>query len=175
MARIPNRSIERKDGPPSADDVRNSLTQLAREKPPSKKRRSYEILATGQLVVNDERQFTNGQIIPNYLVDLYLPIIGYAGLGILTALYRLGTYANRVPNLTEFAAAGGMGYRSFVGHLETLEDCGLIRVERPSNRDRAAHKGTRISLTDALQSVAPELANHVQERTLVQWQFDAAS
>jgi hypothetical protein len=135
------------------------------------KKRSYEIQPSGAIIVHDERQFTNGAIVPNYLIDLYLPIIGYDGLGILASLYRLGPYVQAVPNLTHHARAGGMGYRAFIGHIKTLEACGLLRIEWPSAHDRAEHKKTAIYLRDAPKSVPMEFVAMVEERTLARWLF----
>jgi hypothetical protein len=75
---------------------------------------AYRLTEYGQVVVVDRRHLTNGAIVPNYVVDLYLPIIGYVGLGVLTMLYRFvnrGKHQLRL-DLHKHAKVGRVGFRT---------------------------------------------------------------
>lgn len=138
-----------------------------------KKSKSYTTDDTGGILVTDKRQLTHGTIVPNYVVDLYLPIIGYDGLGILTALYRLVNHADpdnpvRV-NVRAFARAGRVGSDSYSDSLELMAECGLIALLKPEGKRRGMHLRTEIFLVDPPTRVPERYAAQVLDRCLTPW------
>jgi hypothetical protein len=134
-----------------------------------KKQRPYRVSEPDGIVIIDRRQTTNGAIIPNYVVDLYLPIIDYVGLGILTSLYRLAREETIILNLVKHAAAGRVGYRTLQRTFDVLEECRVLAVSKPVGRDKAVHKRTVIELLDPPLTVPPKYASMVESRTLTRW------
>ncbi len=99
---------------------------------------AYRLTEHGQVVVVDRRHLTNGAIVPNYVVDLYLPIVGYIGLGVLTMLYRFvnrGKHQLRL-DLHKHAKVGRVGFRTLERGLDLLQECRIIDVTKPQGLDR---------------------------------------
>ncbi len=132
------------------------------------KRKTY-VLTNGEVQVTDLRQLTNGAIVPNYVVDLYSPIIGAVGLGILTTLYRLANNSQIIINLTKLARASRIGTRKLNEILDLLEECKVIAVKKAKGQNRLKHFRTEITLLDPPLKVPPNYAEVVAERMLVQW------
>lgn len=135
------------------------------------KQTSYEATPDGGVVVRDLRQLTKGTIVPNYVVDLYLPIIGYDGLGILTMLYRLAgnDFVDVKVYIRKYARAGKMGFDSFSDRLDLLAECGIVRVIKPEGMARLKHHRTQIELLDPPINVPEQYGGVVKERAITQW------
>lgn len=132
------------------------------------KRKTYA-LTNGNIRVTDLRQLTNGSIVPNYVVDLYLPIIGANGLGVLTTLYRLANNSEIIVNLTKLSRACRMGKRKLNSILDLLEKCDIVEVNKPTGQKRLKHFRTEITLLDPPVSVPASYADVVADRMLVKW------
>lgn len=132
------------------------------------KRKTYA-LTNGEVRVTDLRQLTNGAIVPNYVVDLYLPIIGATGLGILTTLYRLANNSEIIVNLTQLSRACRIGKRKLNEILDLLEKCDIVEVNKPTGQNRLKHFRTEITLLDPPVSVPSSYADVVADRMLVKW------
>jgi hypothetical protein len=120
------------------------------------KKKSYQATADALLIV-DRRQFTNGTVVPNFIADLWLPVIEYCGLGVLTILYRLGSFeatagAPRI-NLKQLAKSGCMGYTRFRDILKQLEKLKFLKLHLPQGRARGQHERTVIELFDPPRDV----------------------
>lgn len=136
---------------------------------PTHKQPSYQVGPTGIEIV-DRRQLSHGAIVPNYVVDLYLPIIGYDGLGILTLLYRRANSNDRVmTNLDKFARAGRLGFRRFSKLLDLLEELAIIAVQKPTGAARRLNHHTMITLLDPPTTVPEALTELVLDRTPTPW------
>ena len=134
------------------------------------KQTTYATTAQG-IVIEDRRQTTNGAIIPNYLVDLYLPIIGYVGIGVLTTLYRLANSRQALIHLSEFAKAGRLGFRTLKKILDKLVECRLIKYQKPEGGARWKHLRTVVQILDAPKKVPAPRAQNVARLTVVPWLF----
>src|SRR5690349_21471502 len=135
----------------------------------TKKPQSYAATPKG-IVIVDHRQLTNGAIVPNFAVDLYLPIIGYDGLGIWTTLLRQSSLRRNDEGdgdgLKRLARAGRMGYTPFCNTLTLLEELGIIKVYLPTGRSRMDHERARIELYDPPTSVPAQYTEIVNRLSL---------
>ena len=135
---------------------------------------AYRLTEHGQVVVVDRPHLTNGAIVPNYVVDLYLPIVGYVGLGVLTMLYRFvncGKHQLRL-DLHKQAKVGRVGFRTLERSLDLLQECRIIDVTKPQGLDRRFHRRTVIELLDPPTEVPQQWAREVIERTPAGWLFE---
>jgi hypothetical protein len=134
-----------------------------------KKPHSYIATSKG-IVIDDLRQTTNGAIVPNCAVDLYLPIIGYDGLGIWTMLLRQASLRRNDDGigdgLKKLARSGRMGYTVFCRLISLLEELGIIKVIRPDGRGRMEHEPGRIEVHDPPLTIPSQYTAIVQERGL---------
>lgn len=133
--------------------------------------KSYKADGDGILIV-DKRQLTKGTIVPNYVIDLYLPIIKYTGLGLLTTIYRLTTDDKSWNKLRDYMKAGGIGYAKLDELLDLFVKLELLQVERPQGNDRIKHLRTTITLTDAPSRVPEEYRQLVMDATIAKWLLD---
>ena len=157
---------------PSSRSPRRVGTR-AEPQPAARPRTSYRIGPAG-IEISDRRQLTHGAIVPNFVVDLYLPIIGYDGLGVLTLLYRLANTDDRVlTNLDAFARAGRVGFRRFSHLLQLLNELAIVAVQKPSGAARLKHHRTVIALLDPPTAVPAAMTSLVLNRTLTPWLVSA--
>lgn len=153
--------------PPSRSS--RSAVKAAEPQPAARPRTSY-LLSPAGIEISDRRQLTHGAIVPNFVVDLYLPIIAYDGLGVLTVLYRLANTDDRVlTNLDAFARAGRLGFRRFTQLLALLDELAIINVQKPSGAARLKHHRTVIVLLDPPTAVPETMTGLVLDRTLTPW------
>jgi len=126
-----------------------------------------------ELVIVDKRRATAGPIIANFIWDLYLPILGYRGIGVLGLLYKLTFKRDKIPlNLHQFAAAGLIGFKQFKTALGLLEKLKFIKIHKPVGLDRGQHKTTIIELFDAPMMVPGEYLDIVKRLSLADDRMD---
>ena len=119
---------------------------------------------------------TNGPITPNYVIDLYLPIIGFEGLGLLTTLYRVAINdVKAIAVLNELARAGRVGFRLLDKLLSLLDELEIVKVMKPQGENRGRHLKTIIELLDAPAKVPAKFVETVLDRTLTRWMIAEAN
>lgn len=139
------------------------------KKEKSKKPRSYVKTKQG-IVVQDDRQLTKGSITPNVVIDLFLPILGFEGLGVLVVLIRMADLLG-VPDfkLENLAKCGGIGFKTLKTYLDGLETYKFIQVIKPEGADRAKHELTKIRVFDPPKTIPAELIDLVKSFMVVPW------
>lgn len=136
--------------------------------------KAYRRTEQGRVLVVDRRHLTNGAIVPNYVVDLYLPILGYEGLGVLTMLLRFvdrGKHEMKL-DMHKHARVGRVGFRTLEKHLDRLAACQIITVTKPTGLARRFHHRTVVELLDPPTDVPDEWAEEVIQRTPTGWLFE---
>jgi hypothetical protein len=131
---------------------------------------SYSLTDDGVEIL-DKRQLTNGAIIPNFAVDLLLPIIGFKGLGVLAVLYRRAHSERRdvSANLHDLAESGRVGFKVLSKMLSLLQNLELISIYKPEGANRAFHKKTVIELLDPPKEFKAEYNKIIKEKSPTKW------
>ncbi len=127
---------------------------------------TYQHTEQGVVVV-DTRQYTNGPIVPNYVIDLYLPIIGCRGLGVYTALVRRMGSRTQTFNLEQLATTCRLGRHALNATLALLEELKFIRCIKPTGKDKIRHFCTVIEICSPPTGPVPITT----QQSLVPWLF----
>ncbi len=98
--------------------------------------------------------------IPNYVYDMWLPLLGSDAIGIYSVYCRLereGTVKQlTTTRLTKICRIG----KAKLGNInDDLVRCGFIRVVKPTGKKRLMHWTTEITILDPPQFVTQELIN----------------
>src|SRR3990172_5081414 len=93
---------------------------------------------------------------PNYVIDMYLPLIGVRALGVYLVYSRLAMGGEVRKNSHEaLARSMRLGERSLREINDALEACGLVTVRRPKGDERLRHYATTIEGHDPPRTIAP--------------------
>jgi len=96
--------------------------------------------------------------VPNYVIDMYLPLIGAQALGVYLAYCRLAMDHLVRKNSGDFLARSlRMSKHTLAVANEALEACGLVTVRVPVGHEILMHYSTTIEVHDSPRTIAPEL------------------
>lgn len=133
----------------------------------------YEETAGGGIRFVSERR--PGEVrIPNYVYDLWLPLLGAGAIGVYSTYCRLERQGTvKAKTLRDLANAFRMG-TDRVNKINTLlEQCAFIRVTKPKGFNRLRHYTTEIAVLDPPREVLPALIAEYQHpqgyETLTPW------
>lgn len=119
----------------------------------------YEMSEEGGAGIIDKRKGWRGFIqTPNYIVDLWLPIIGHKAFTVYSTYCRLARdhEVKAIPQKT-LANALRMGTGSLSAANKTLEECGFIKVIPPSKYQKSMHWTNCIKIYDPPVEVSAEI------------------
>lgn len=108
----------------------------------------YHIDESGNIAFRSERK--SGEVrIPNYVYDLWLPLLGIEAIGVYTLYCRLER-EETVKAITQdrIARLCKMGKVKLREINDRLQECGFIAVKVPKGRARANHHTTEIVVKD---------------------------
>lgn len=100
-----------------------------------------------------------GQVrIPNYVYDMWLPLLGATAIGVYSMYCRLER-EDVVKAITQarIAKMCRIGTRKLEEINEMLEDCRFISVTKPEGHKRLMHWTTEIEIFEAPERVPPEM------------------
>jgi hypothetical protein len=116
----------------------------------------YEKTASGGLRFKPGRKIGDVRI-PNYVYDLWLPVLGMDAIGLYAVYCRLerndtckGLGQQRLARLLR------IGTTRLANLNEILEDCGFIKIEQPSGYERVIHYTATIVVLDPPEEVPAE-------------------
>lgn len=132
--------------------------------------KAYEVNENG-IEILDKRKVTLGTIVPDYVIDLYLPIIKFVGLGFLTTLYRMTKHDESHNLLHDYMDAGAVGFEKLTHMLEVFQVLGFCEVEKPKGINKVKHFRTSITLLDPPLKVPDEYVELVRKKTIAKWLF----
>jgi len=101
--------------------------------------------------------------IPNYVWDIWMPLLGVTEIGVYAVYCRLEMHG-KVGKMTldDIARACRVGKATLYKINEVLTNCGLITINSPKGHDRAIHKTTEIVVHDPPKEIKPELITKYQ-------------
>ena len=100
--------------------------------------------------------------IPNYVYDLWLPLLGAEAIGVYAVYCRLEREgAVKRISLRNLARACRVGTDKLKRINALLERCGFIRITRPTGKMRLMHWTTKITVLDPPRHVPSELAEEL--------------
>lgn len=122
----------------------------------------YQSTEDGGIQFKTERRVGDVRI-PNYIYDLWMPLLGSDVIGVYAVLCRL-EYGSGVKGITmqTLANACRMGKTRFMGILETLDKCDFIDVKKPEGQARLWHYTTEITVKDPAQEISKEIIEEYQ-------------
>lgn len=95
--------------------------------------------------------------IPNYVFDLWMPLLGAEVIGIYAGYTRLERESTvKSITLADLAKAYRVGKKSLMDINEKLEKCGFIRINKPTGNNRLKHYTTEITVLDAPTEITAE-------------------
>jgi len=113
----------------------------------------YGETAGGGIYFKSERKPWEVRI-PNYVYDLWVPVLGIVAIGLYSVYCRLER-GNTVKAITmqDIARACRIGKSRLYDENEKLEKCGFIRIAPPEGWQRLAHYTTEIAVLDPPREV----------------------
>ena len=136
--------------------------------------KSYQVTDDG-IIIRDRRQFTNGQITPNYVYDLYLPILEYDGIGLYFTICRMASLSSEAvtkSGLRKLFKLMPRRYEYFKAKIALMEELGLIAVIMPTGEERLNNQPSTIELLDPPTVVPQKYVDLVLEKTLNPFFFE---
>lgn len=123
----------------------------------SKKTTFYSTSQSGGIEFKTSRRIGDVRI-PNFVYDMWLPIIGSDALAIYGVYCRLEMrgYVKKM-TLSKIAKACRIGKAKLSKINTMLEDCGFAIVTPPKGHERLQHYSTSIEVLDPPQKVSPEM------------------
>jgi hypothetical protein len=139
----------------------------------------YEKTASGGLRFKPGRKIGDVRI-PNYVYDLWLPVLGMDAIGLYAVYCRLerndtckGLGQQRLARLLR------IGTTRLANLNEILEDCGFIKIEQPSGYERVVHYTSTITVLDPPEEVPAEAiakyGNGLPYGTFKEWLIEGPS
>lgn len=121
----------------------------------------YKQDATGIRFVSDRRP---GEVrIPNYVYDIWLPLLGADVIGVYSMYCRLERQDTiKKITLDVIAKACRIGKATLYKVNEKLQDCGFITVTAPTGNKRAHHFTTEITIKDPPQFASTQIIEKYQ-------------
>ena len=96
--------------------------------------------------------------IPNFVYDMWMPLIGSDSVGVYGVYCRLERQGSvKAMKLLDIARACRIGMSKLNRINATLEDCGFITVQKPTGRGRLMHWTSEITTHDPPQEIRPGL------------------
>lgn len=135
----------------------------------------YQPIEGGGIVFVSERKMGDTRI-PNYVIDMYMPLVGGDAFSLYNLYCRLER-AGQVKglNMTELGKAIHVSRNTISRLNDVLEAAGMIRMVKPSGREILMHYSTSIVLLDPPETVTTEtlsavytfLGREISEYTLI--------
>ena len=95
--------------------------------------------------------------IPNYVYDMWMPVIGSDAIGVYGVYCRLEMKGGvKKITLSTLAKACRIGVKKLNSINDKLEKCGFIKVTKPQGAARLMHWTTSIEIFDPPQKVSNE-------------------
>lgn len=111
----------------------------------------------GGITFQTERKIGDVRI-PNYVFDLYLPLLGATAIGVYAMYCRLEREGKvQGMNQNKIARACRIGNNTLAEINTTLETCGFIRIEKPIGDEKLKHYTSRIITLDPPLYIIPEI------------------
>ena len=116
----------------------------------------YEQEEAGGICFKSERR--PGEVrIPNYVYDLWLPLLGATAIGVYAVYARLERQGvTKGKSLRELAASCRVGDRKLGIINAALAECGFIRLKKPEGHTRQMHYTTEITVLDPPDFISKE-------------------
>lgn len=117
----------------------------------------YERTESGGIQFKSRRRVGHVRV-PNYVYDLWMPLLGVRTIGVYSVYCRLereGTV--KALSQGKLAAALRVSPNTLASINADLEECGFIEVRKPEGHERLMHWTTEITVLDPPQVVPPEL------------------
>lgn len=150
---------------------------MAGETDAKPKTKIYQIHDDGSIAFRSERK--SGEVrIPNYVYDLWLPLLGIEAIGVYTLYCRL-EYEGGVTRITQdrLAKMCRTSKSTLRRHNDTLQSCGFIEIKSPTGKDRLKHYTTEIVVKDPPKEVDAILIRQYQIKSgyepLTNWLCEA--
>lgn len=120
-------------------------------------RKFYTETESGDIVFHTERKVGDVRI-PNYVYDIWLPILGITAIGVYAVYCRLERNG-KVKGLTQatLARACRIGVDKLRKVNVALEECGFITVQEPQGHKRLMHYTVEVTVKDPSWTVSQEL------------------
>ena len=96
--------------------------------------------------------------IPNYTYDIWMPLLGSDVIGIYAVYCRLerqGTVKGL--SMRDLARSCRIGLSKLNRANAELEECGFIRIEKPTGYKRLMHWSTKITVLDPPREISPQI------------------
>jgi len=95
--------------------------------------------------------------VPNYVYDLWMPVLGICAVGVYSVYCRLGR-EGVVKAITQqrIARACRIGTSRLQRINAALEKCGFVSIRVPQGQERTKHYTTEITIHEAPRTVKPE-------------------
>ena len=122
-----------------------------------KKSKPYETTASGGFRVVSGRKI--GEVrIPNYVYDLWLPLLGGEAIAVYGVYCRLER-AKVVKGISfrKIAVACQIGDAKLNSINEMLTDCGFVSIKKPEGKARGQHLTSEITTLDPPRKLSPEI------------------
>lgn len=120
-------------------------------------RKLYEKMESGGIRFKSKRQ--SGHVrIPNYVYDIWMPLLGATAIGIYGVYCRLERQGTvKAMTMQTLATVCRVGKTRLYKINETLESCGFVGIVSPKGHKRLMHWTTEIEVLDPPQEVSPDL------------------
>jgi len=134
----------------------------------------YKINNCGGYEIIDKTSQQPFVMIENYIIDLWMPVIGVDALGLYTAYKRAIFKGNKVirRSQAELGKLLRIGKSKLSKLNNLLEECGFIRVTKPTGKEKLEHKPTKIEVFDPPKELSSELVNKYCDKkysTFFEW------
>ncbi|MBD3261618.1 MAG: hypothetical protein GF334_08060, partial [Candidatus Altiarchaeales archaeon] len=118
---------------------------------------SYQETEEGGIKFTTHRKIGDVRI-PNYVYDMWMPIVGSDALGVYAVYCRL-EMKGEVKKITmaTLAKACRIGVKKLNTINEKLEECGFVKITKPTGAARLMHWTTTIEIFDPPYEVSPDL------------------
>ena len=115
----------------------------------------YHPTANGGIQFRSERKPGDVRI-PNYVYDLWMPLLGAEAIGVYAVYCRLemGGSVKKI-TLGELANACRIGKGKLDEINDRLQTCGFIKIVKPTGAARLMHWTTEITVLDPPMTVSP--------------------
>lgn len=117
----------------------------------------------------DELPFTP---IPNYIYDLWYPILGAVRQGVYDPLVRLAGNRTARISIREMAKHAQLGTERYSRTLQELQMLGFIEVKTPNEDERRRGKLTQIKVLTPPSRITPRMIEKIKAAGIVKPSFD---
>ena len=122
-----------------------------------KGKKFYSETENGGVILHTERRIGDVRI-PNYVYDMWLPLLGAVTIGVYGMYCRLERGgAVKGITLKKIARKCRLGKAKLEKINGTLEECGFVSIRKPEGFNRLRHYTTEITVLDPPQEIRKEL------------------